>query len=78
MKKHRPRQPKQKKPRPKSNEYQFHGLRPGSGMVAAETVWGGIRRAQPGFRERTFKEVMESSKHFSEPRYDVYDVMNRT
>uniref|UniRef100_A0AB39CCT4 Uncharacterized protein n=1 Tax=Pseudomonas phage RVTF4 TaxID=3236931 RepID=A0AB39CCT4_9VIRU len=78
MKKHRSKPQKQKKPRKlRSREKQDHSLKPGSGLVCADAVWSGIKRAQPNHRERTFSEMWERSKRmdFWSPEFTPAEVM---
>ena len=80
MKKQAKRPPKQKKPRKKSNEYQYHRKGPGSGSIAASAVWGGIKRAQANHKERTFSEAMDRAEHLPlsgimHPEYEAHDCL---
>lgn len=77
MKKHTPRKPKVKKKRPKVQGWQDHRKGPGSGSITASAVWGGIKRAQPNHRERTFGEMFDrcERKDMFYPEYDSREVM---
>lgn len=77
LKKHRPKPRKQKKVRVKPKGYQDHSLKPGSGLVCADAVWSGIKRAQPNHRERTIAEMWDRSERtpFWTPEYTAAEVM---
>lgn len=79
MKKHSPRPQKKKKLRKKPKGFQDHSLRPGSGSVLADKLWTGIKRAQPGHRERTIGEIWDRSERTTmfTPYYTPAEVMAR-
>lgn len=76
MKKNQPQSRKQKKPRAKPKGRQDHSIRPGTANIVADAVWSGIKRAQPGHRERTISEMWERAERtpYFYPTYDVLEV----